>query len=190
MIPCAVDEQRDRGVRSWLRAAWFVAAAVALPLSDLLRSSTTAGVVGSTVYGLLLLVLLGVHIAVIRVGPSALQYRVHFEELIVETATRPIRIRFERIRSIDLLDGSGMRYRSGLSTTGYHVGSFFGPDGVVRVAASRMNGPGLLIEHWGPFGFGGGTRRLFISPADPEAARIVLLDLLAARMERIYLGQP
>lgn len=190
VIPTARDTDGGRTVRSWLRAAWFVAAAVALPLSDLLRSSTTASRVGIAVYALLLLGLIAVQIAVIRIGPSSLHYRIGYEELIVETATRPIRIRFERISRIELFDGRALRYRSGLSMANYHVGSFFGPQGAIGVAASRIDGVGLLIEHWGAIGLGRAPRRLFISPADPEATRLMLSDLLAERLERIHLGQP
>ena len=73
--------------------------------------------------------------------------------------------------------------------TNYHVGNFSGPQGPVGVAASRIQGIGLLIEYWGPFGLGR-PQHLFVSPEDPEAVRLVLDDLLTARLERIYRGQP
>jgi hypothetical protein len=192
MIPHAYDPHADRGVRAWLRGAWFVAAAVALPASDLLQHRGTAGLVGLSLYVLLVLVLalLAVQLAVIRIGPSSLSYRIGHEELIVETATRPIRVPFERIRSVTVFDGAGLRYRSGLSLANYHVGTFFAPAGVVRVAASRVDGQGLLIEHWGVFGLGRRPERLFISPDHPKATRLVVADLLAARLERLYRGQP
>ena len=190
MIPTAADIQSGNRLRSWLRAAWFIAAAVALPLSGLVRTSSTASVVGIALYGLLLLILLAVQIAVIRIGPSSLLYRIGYEELIVETATRPIRVRFERISRVALYDGRQLRHRSGLSMTNYHVGTFSGPQGTVGVAASRIEGIGLLIEYWGPIGLGRRPQRLFVSPEDPEAVRLVLADLLAARLERIYRGQP
>ncbi len=190
MIPLAGDNQLEHPLKVWLRSAWFLAAAVAIPATELVRNGSTTSRVGLAVYLSLLVVLLGLQIIVIRIGPSTLRYRLGHEEIIIDTATRPIRVRFEHVVSIALVDGQSLRYRSGLSLKGYHVGTFFGPSGAIAVAASRIQGPGLLVTHWGRLGLGRRPQRLFISPDEPLVAKVLFEEMLAERRHRIHLGQP
>jgi hypothetical protein len=190
VIELAKDTTTEPNVGRYLRVAWFFAATLILPLSDLVRASTRLSLAGMGIYFVFLTLLIIAQTVVIRIGPNTLAYGVNYEVLVIETALRPIKVPFERIVDIELFSGDSLRYRSGLSLQNYHVGWYRAAKGTVRVAASRLQGAGLLITHQREQLFLRRRERLFISPAEPEVMLLALVSLQSDRKRRIELGQP
>ncbi len=190
LIELAKDTDTTPQPGRYLHMAWFFAATLLLPVSDLLRSSTRLSLAGIVLYSVFLALLVVAQAIVIRIGPNTLAYGVRYEVVVIETALRPIKIPLERIENIELISGDGLRYRSGLSLPNYHDGWYRSTNGTVRVAASRLRGVGLLITHQRDQFFLGRREKLFISPAEPEVMLLALTSLLSDRKSRIELGQP
>lgn len=190
MIPLAPDRAYRSRLGRVLRAAWPIAAAVALPLADLFRRGAAPDPAAALLALVTVGLLAGGQLVVLRIGPRLLRYEVRHEELRVHTALRTLRVPFEDIVGLEPRDGSRLGFRGGVSIPGYHVGWFAGPDGPVRVVASRISGPGLLVVHRRRFPLGAVRGRLFLSPAEPEVVRAALGDALHERARRVALGQP
>ena len=189
-LPPARDPTRTPPSARILRLAWFSVAAVIVPLIDLVRAGITLGTIGLALYLLLLGLVVAAQVTVLRIGPASLAYRIEFEALVIETATRPIELPVERMLSVRLFDGRKLRFRSGLSLNDYHVGWFGGDDGPIRVAASRLQGTGLMISYLRPYLLLMRREELFISPDEPEVVQLLLFRMMQERDERIALGQP